>query len=103
MIEYELDITETDNLISTQKIVVSAIIETLENTEIRDRLVASICAIEDSPYAVQNLLLNTEEMTANDLARTLITGSISGANNSKAFGIPKFEAASFLIDTYKKV
>ena len=58
--------------------------ETLENTAIRDRLVASICAIEDSPYAVQNLLLDTEEMTANDLARTLITGSISGANNSKA-------------------
>ena len=25
------------------------------------------------------------------------------SNNSKAFGIPKFEAASFLIDTYKKV
>ena len=25
------------------------------------------------------------------------------SHNSKAFGIPKFEAASFLIDTYKKV
>jgi uncharacterized protein (DUF2141 family) len=25
------------------------------------------------------------------------------SNNAKAFGIPKFEAASFVIDTYKKV
>ena len=25
------------------------------------------------------------------------------AHNAKAFGIPKFEAASFVIDTYKKV
>ena len=58
--------------------------ETLKKPDIRNRLVASICAIEDSPYAVQNMLLDEDEMTANELARTLITGSISGATNSKA-------------------
>jgi len=45
----------------------------LENKEIKSRLIASVCAIENCSYETQNELFNLD---SNSLAKTFITGSL---------------------------
>ena len=69
---YSSEYLKSEKVIDAQ----DALVDVLQNPQVRSDIVASICAVEDTGYHIQRFLTDPDELTPRELSRVLITGII---------------------------